>query len=94
MYSQCEPDGHRYVLFDYLTNFRSITTDLCYSDQTVQKVDGRTFLRRSTAVWKLCVLWKNRSTSWGKLSDFEELHALETVEYAASQSLEREPEFN
>ena len=48
MYAQCDPDGHTYVLFDYLTNFRRITTTICYEDQIVQNADGRTFLRRST----------------------------------------------
>ena len=49
MYTQCDPDGNTYVLFDSITNFRRSTTDLCYSYQTVKKEDGRTFLSLSTS---------------------------------------------
>ena len=94
MYAQCKPHGNTYVLFDSITNFRRSTTDLCYADQTVRKVYGRTFLRQYTNVWKLCVLRKDGSTSWENLLDLKELHPLETAEYAVSQSLEREPAFN
>ena len=52
------------------------------------------FLRQSTTGWKLCVLWKDSSTSWENISDLKESHPIETAEYAVSQSLEREPSFN
>ena len=94
MYAQFDPDGSTYFLFGSITDFSRSKTFLCYADQTVMKLDLRTFLRRSTAGWQLCVLWKDCSTSWGKLSGMKELHPLETAEYAVSQSLEREPSFN
>ena len=94
MYAQCYPDGPTYVFFDSLTDFRQITTSLCYADQTVLKADGRTFLHRSTAGWQIFVLCKDGSTSWGNLSDLKESHPLDTAEYAVSQSLEHEPAFN
>ena len=94
MYAQCDPDGYTYVLIDSITGLRWSTTALCYTYQKVWKADGRTFLRSSTSGWKLCVLWKDGSTSWEKLLDLKELHPLETAEYAVSPSLEREPKFN
>ena len=94
MYAQCDPDGNTHVLFECITNLRWITNALCYADHTVKKVDGRTFLRQSTFRWKLCVLWKDSFTSWENLSDLMDSHPLETVEYAVSQSLERDPAFN
>ena len=94
MYAQCEPDGNTYVLFDYITNFRRSTTDLCYADQTVRKAYGRTLLGEPTAVWQLCVPWKDGYTSWEKISDLKDSHPLETTEYAVSQSLEHEAAFN
>ena len=71
MYSQCDPGGHTYVLFDSLTDLRQITSALCYSYQIVLKSDERTFLHRSTSGWQLYVLWKDRSTSRGKLPDLK-----------------------
>ena len=94
MYAQCDPDGNPYVLFGFITDSCQSTTTLCYADKTVKKADGRTFLRRSTDVWKLCVLCKDGSTSSENLLNLKELHPLDRAEYAVSQSLECELAFN
>ena len=60
----------------------------------MSKSNGRTFLRRSTDGWQICVIWKAISTFSVKLSDLNYSHPLETADYAVSQSLERESVFN
>ena len=77
MYAQCDPDGNHYVMFDSIVYFRRSTTELCYADQKVLKADGRSFMRRNTAGWHLCIQWKGGSTSWDKLSDLKKSHPLE-----------------
>ena len=67
---------------------------LCYADQKFLKADGRSFIRRTTAGWHLCVQWKDGSTSREKLSDLKESHPVEFSEYALSQGLMNEPAFN
>ena len=51
-------------------------------------------MRRTTAGWHLCIQWKDGSTSWEKLSDLKESHPVECAEYALSQGLMNEPDFN
>ena len=63
-------------------------------DQKFNRDDGRTYMRCSTAGWQVCAQWKVGSSSWEKLSDFKESHAIETAEYAVAQGLEFEPAFN
>jgi hypothetical protein len=94
MYAQCDPDGNCYVLFDSIVDWRRSTTALDYDDQIARKADGRTFMRRSTAGWQLCIQWKDGTTSWEKLSALKESHPTEAAEYACAQGLEREPAFN
>ena len=94
MYAQCDPSGNQYVLFDSIVDYRRSTTALTKADQRVVKADGRTFMRRSTKGWQLCVQWKDGSTSWQKLSDLKETHSLECAEYAVSQDVIDEPAFN
>ena len=94
MYAQCDPEGNKYVLLDSITDYRRGPTALSHADQKVTRANGRTFMRRSTAGWKLCVTWKDGSTTWEKLSDLKESHPVITAEYAVSQSLEFEPAFN
>ena len=71
VYAQCDPDDNQYVMFGSIVDFWRITTALCYADQKVFKADGSSFMRRTTAVWHLCVQWKDVSTSWEKLSDLK-----------------------
>ena len=66
MYAQCDPDRNQYVMFDSIVDFRRSTSALCYADQRVLKADGRSFMRRTTARWNLCIQWKDCSTSWEK----------------------------
>ena len=94
MYAQSEPDGNCYVLFGSIVDWRRSTTALCYNAQVARKADGRTYMRRSTAGWQLCIQWKDGSTSLEKLSQIEESHSTETDECACAQGLEREPTFN
>ena len=94
MYVQCDPDGNQYVMFDSIVDFRRSTTALCYADQKCLKADGRSFMSHTTALWQLCIQWKDGSTSWEKLSGLKELHSVECAEYDVSQGLMNEPAFN
>ena len=94
MYAQCDPEGNIYVLMDSIVDWRRSTTALGYEDQVALKQDGRTFMRRCTKGWQLCVQWRDGSTSWEKLSDLKESHPIEVAEYACAQGLEKEPAFN
>ena len=94
MYAQCDHYRNQYVMFDLIVDFRRSTTALCYADQKVLKADGRSFMRRTTDGWHLCVQWKDGSTLWEKLSDLKESHPVEGAEYALSQGLMNESAFN
>ena len=61
MYAQCDENGNQYLLFDSIVDFHRSTTALCYADQAVQYHD-RTYMKRITAGWYLCIQWKDRST--------------------------------
>ena len=47
-----------------------------------------------TAGWQLYIQWKNRSTTWEKLSDLNKLHPIKCTEYDVAQKLQAEPAFN
>ena len=94
MYAQCDADGNNYLLLESIVDHRRSTTALTYQDQIIKKENGRTYMRKSTAGWQLCVEWKDGSTSWQRLSDLKESHPVQVAEYAHSQSLMREPAFD
>lgn len=86
-------NGNEYLLMDCIVDHRKNDKALTHSDQKVT-FRGRPSLRRSTVGWKLCVQWKDGSTSWQSLADMKESHPLEVAEYAVAQSIEHEPGFN
>ena len=50
-------------------------------------------MRKTTAGWHLCVLWKDGSTSWEWLADLKESYPVQVAEYAVAQGLDHEPAF-
>ena len=50
-------------------------------------------MRRSTKGWDLCVLWKDRTTTWESLSALKESNPVETVEFAMANGIENELAF-
>ena len=65
LYSQCDPNGHEYILLDEIVTIK-------LADQKVVSANGRTYLHRATIGWKLCCQWKDGSSSWANLSDLKE----------------------
>jgi hypothetical protein len=50
-------------------------------------------LRKTTASWWICVLWKNGETSWERLADLKESNPLEVAEYSLAQGIDHEAAF-
>ena len=94
MYSQCDPDGHEYILLDEIVNHRRTDTAIKLPDQKVMCANGRTYLRRSTIGWQLCCQCKDGSSSWVNLADLKESHPIEVAEYAKILGIDHEPAFN
>ena len=56
-------------------------------------VRGRSVPKKTTKGWKLCVEWKDGSTSWVPLKDLKESNPVEVAEYAAANKILSEPAF-
>jgi len=48
---------------------------------------------KTTKGWKLCVRWKDGSTSWERLADLKETNPIEVAEYAVGVGIQDEPAF-
>jgi len=93
MYAQYDGDGNLYTLLGSIIDHERSKDAVSLSDQKVIK-NGKTYIRKSTAGWKLCCEWKDGSTSWEKLSILKESHPVKAAKYAISQGIEGEPAFN
>ena len=50
-------------------------------------------LRKTTQGWKLCIEWKDGSTTWEPLKDLKEFNPIEVSEYAVANTIDHEPAF-
>ena len=92
MYTQCDPEGNQQMLMDALIDHKADGSAITHADRYVI-VKGRRYHRKTTKGWKLCVKWKDGSTSWERLSDLKESFPVQVAEYAVSQSIDHEPAF-
>jgi hypothetical protein len=92
LYSQTDQEGKRYVLLDAIVDHKKDGSAISKDDEYVT-VNGRKHKRKTTKGWKLCVQWKDGSTSWERLAALKESHPVEVAEYAVAQKISQEPAF-
>ena len=69
-------------------------------DQAVPKdnqevtLNSKTYKQKTTRGWQLCIEWKNKSTSWERLSDIKESYPAEVAEYVEAMGISDEPAFS
>ena len=80
LYSQVDQEGNQYVILDEIIDHEY--------DENAEPTPN------STQGLKLCILWKDGSTSWENLKDMKHGFPVQTAEYAASRRLQDLPAFN
>ena len=93
MYAQCDVDRNEYLLLEASINHRKNGLTLSVENQKIV-IEGQETLRKSTAGWDICCKWKDRFTSWEKLSNLKELHPIKVAKYAITQGIQHEPASN
>jgi hypothetical protein len=93
IYSQVDDEGrHQLVLLDALVDHERDNTAVSADDGYIV-TNGNRHRKLTTKGWKLCVKWKDGSTSWEALKDLKESNPVEVAEYAVSAKLVSEPAF-
>ena len=92
LYSQIDEEGKRHVLFDSIIDHKEDRLITGKVDTFVEN-QGKRERRMTTEGWKLCVQWKDGSTSWELLNAWKESNPLEVAEYASARKLSSKPAF-
>ena len=93
MYAQCDIEGDQYRLIDHIVDHRKDGQAVSKHDQEVTS-GGKTYKQKTTRGWQLCIEWKDKSTSWERLSDMKESYPVEVAEYAEAMGISDEPAFS
>ena len=62
------------------------------ADAFITKNDKR-YMWRTTKGWKMCVEWRDRSTSWERWVGLKESNPVDVTQYAISRGIDHEPTF-
>ena len=93
MYAQCDIEGNQYRLMDHIVDHRKDNKAVSKDNQDV-RWNGKTYKQKTTRGWQLCMDWKDKSTSWERLSDMKESYSVEVAEYTEGKGISDEPAFS
>ena len=86
MFTQCDPEGNQYLLFDSIIDHEVDNTAITNRDRYIH-VNGHNHHWKTTRGVKLCVQWKNGTTTWERLVDLKHSYPLELAEHAIAQGI-------
>ena len=88
LYAQVDEEGYHQVVFDDIVHHKT-NKEAVKSEDDYVTINRRKCRRLTTKGWKLCVLWKDGSTSWEPLADMKESYPVQTAEYAVSNKIDQ-----
>ena len=79
IYEQLDDEGNKNRLIDEIIGHEKDSSAVPTSEATII-VNGRQHPKRTTRGWRLCIQWKDRTTSWERLKDLKESNPVELAE--------------
>ena len=92
MYLQCDENGNQFLLLDSIVEHETDKTAI-QPGKDQFRYHGRLVQKRTTKGWKLCVQWKDGTTSWERLADLKESFPSEVAEYSVAAGIDHLPAF-
>jgi len=80
-------------LLDELIDWKRTSESIPDEDIFQISHNGNIHKQRTTKGWKICVKWKDGSTSWEPLKDLKEAYLLQVAEFAVRHGLQDLPAF-
>ena len=93
MYAQCDPDGNQYLLLDVITNHQKDSNAVLNVGRYIT-VNGRQHHQKTMISWKLCILWKDGTSTWERLADLKESYPIDVAQYAIDNGIDGELAFS
>ena len=94
MLTQDDSDGYSLSLMDSIIDHQRYPSQaIPMEDKYITTKSGQKQLRKTTKGWKLLIKWKDKCKAWINLADMQEVHPVETAEYARARGISNEPAF-
>jgi hypothetical protein len=93
LYSQIDSKGRQYLLLSEIVDHKKDASAITKDQGYYISHNGNAVPRKTTKGWKMCVEWKDGSTTWVPLSELKASNPVEVAEYAVANQLVEEPAF-
>ena len=93
LFSQVDSEGRQYLYLKEIVDHRKDDTAISKDQGFITSHNGNEVRRKTTKGWKLCVEWKDGSTTWVPLSELKASNPVEVSEYAVANHIVEEPAF-
>ena len=75
MFAQCDMEGNQFAMLSSLVDHKKDGHAVEVADGFVQRGNNR-HRRITTKGWKICVEWRDGSTTWERLADLKEAYPI------------------
>jgi hypothetical protein len=93
LYLQVDDEGNQFLLLDEIIDWKQTKETLNDEEIFQFSYNGNIHKRQTTKGWKLCIRWKDQSTSWEPLKDLKQSFPVQVAEFAIRHNLEDKPAF-
>jgi hypothetical protein len=93
IYLQVDDEGNQFLLLQEIIDHKKDDLAVKMKDMWITSINGNKSIHLTTKGWKLCVVWRDGSTSWEPLKDLKESNPLQVAEYAVANDIDNEPAF-
>ncbi len=94
VYDQVDDEGYEHPILDEIIDYRKdMAVAISDDERYIVAANGNRHPRQMTKRWELCILWKDKSTSWVALKDLKEGNPLQVAEFAIANGIANEPAF-
>ena len=93
LFSQVDQEGRRYAILDQIIEVRRDGTEVQETDAFLTTQNNIKRRRKTTRGWEVCILWKDKSTTWHALKDIKDSYPVELAEFAVENGISHLPAF-
>jgi hypothetical protein len=83
MLSMCDEEGNQYLLLNHIVDHKK-EENAVPKEYVLVWIRGRKYPKKTTKGWKLCVEWKDGTTSWVPPSTLKKSNPVEIAEYTTA----------
>ena len=93
IYSQVDSEGRQYLMLSEIIDHKKDLSAITKDQGFTTSYNGNRVKKKTTKGWKLCVEWKDGTSTWVPLKELKSSNPVEVAEYVVTNQIVEEPAF-